>query len=360
MFRKIYITIFLLLGAMNISAQELVFDGGISTHFDNTEYTGSDCGSSRTVFAVRVEPSLKYIWNKKHSVVLGTELLKDFGSKKFIDEAKLIAYYQFQNDKFGANAGIFERSHLIGRYSRAFFSDSTLIYNNLIQGIAMRYDNGGGKAFAELAVDWEGLYSPETREKFRILVAAGGRFAKIFDAGLAMSIQHYANKSIFMGNVVDNVLINPYIGVRFDAFFAFGIRLGYLQGMQRDRMLQEGWKAPMGGEFNFRMSKWGVFIDNNLYFGKNLMPMYRHTGKDGLAYGSDLYTGDPFYGTTHNIYNRTGIGYERSFAKERVSVRAEMVLQYNGRKMYFQQLIGISAKICPTLYDKSKHRKKSE
>lgn len=355
--RRFYITVLLAFVFASVSAQELVFDGKISTHFDNTEYTGSDCGSSRTIFAVKVEPSLKYIWDKKHSVVLGTELLKDFGSKKFVDEAKLIAYYQFQNEKFGANAGIFERSHLIGRYSRAFFSDSTLIYNSLVQGIAMRYNNGGGKAFAELAVDWEGLYSPETREKFRILVAAGGKFAKIFDAGVSMSIQHYANKSIFEGNVVDNVLINPYIGVRFDAFFAFDIRLGYLQGMQRDRMLQEGWKAPMGGEFNFRMSKWGVFIDNNLYFGKNLMPLYHHIGKDGLAYGSDLYTGDPFYGTSHNIYNRTGIGYERSFVKDRVSVRAEMVLQYNGHNMYYQQLIGVSAKICPTLYDKSKHKK---
>jgi hypothetical protein len=355
--RRFYITVLLALAFASASAQELVFDGKISTHFDNTEYTGSDCGSSRTIFAVKVEPSLKYVWDKKHSVVLGTELLKDFGSKKFVDEAKLIAYYQFQNEKFGANAGIFERSHLIGRYSRAFFSDSTLIYNGLVQGIAMRYNNGGGKAFAELAVDWEGLYSPETREKFRILVAAGGKFAKIFDAGVSMSIQHYANKSVFEGNVVDNVLINPYIGVRFDAFFAFDIRLGYLQGMQRDRMLQEGWKAPMGGEFDFRMSKWGVFIDNNLYFGKNLMPLYHRVGKDGLAYGSDLYSGDPFYGTSHRIYNRTGIGYERSFVKDRVSVRAEMVLQYNGHSMYYQQLIGVSAKICPTLYDKSKHKK---
>lgn len=356
--RRFYITVLLAFVFASVSAQELVFDGKISTHFDNTEYTGSDCGSSRTIFAVKVEPSLKYVWNRKHAVVLGTELLKDFGSDKFIDEAKLIAYYRFRNEKFGAEAGIFERSHLIGRYSRAFFSDSTLIYNSLVQGIAMRYHKGGGKAFAELAVDWEGLYSHETREKFRILVAAGGKFAKIFDAGVSMSIQHYANKAIFEGNVVDNVLINPYIGVRFDAFFAFDMRLGYLQGMQRDRMLGEGWKIPMGGEFNFRMSKWGVFIDNNLYFGKNLMPLYHNVGKDGLAYGSDLYTGDPFYGTKHHIYNRTGIGYERSFVKDRVSVRAEMVLQYNGLKMYYQQLIGVSAKICPTLYDKSKHKTK--
>lgn len=357
MSKKLLISVFALCAAISASAQQLVFDGDISTHFDNTEYTGSDCGSSRTIFAVKVEPKLAYRWSGKHSVVLGTELLKDFGSKKFIDETKLIAYYQFQNDRFGANAGIFERSKLIGRYSRAFYSDSTLIYNSLVQGIAMRYNRDEGKAFAELAIDWTGLYSPETREQFRVLVAGGGRFAKIFDAGVSLSIQHFANKSTFEGNVVDNVLINPYIGVRFNAFFDFDIRLGYLQGMQRDRRMNEGWRTPMGGELSFRMSRWGVFLDNNLYVGKNLMPLYNRTGKDGQTYSSDLYTGDPFYGTRHTIYNRTGIGYSRSFVKERVRVYAEMVLQYNGQNMYFQQLIGVSASICPTLYDKSKHNK---
>lgn len=357
MSKKLLISVFALCAAISASAQQLVFDGGISTHFDNTEYTGSDCGSSRTIFAVKVEPKLAYRWSDKHSVVLGTELLKDFGSKKFIDETKLIAYYQFQNDRFGANAGIFERSKLIGRYSRAFYSDSTLIYNSLVQGIAMRYNRDEGKAFAELAVDWTGLYSPETREQFRVLVAGGGRFAKIFDAGVSLSIQHFANKSTFEGNVVDNVLINPYIGVRFNAFFDFDIRLGYLQGMQRDRRMNEGWRTPMGGELSFRMSRWGVFLDNNLYFGKNLTPFYDHTGKDGLAYASNLYTGDPFYGTRHHIYNRTGIGYSRSFVADRVRVYAEMVLQCNGKNMYFQQLIGVSAAICPTLYDKAKHNK---
>lgn len=170
-------------------------------------------------------------------------------------------------------------------------------------------------------------------------------------------MQHYANRSTFMSNVVDNFLLNPYIGARFTAFFDFDIRLGYLLGMQRDRMLEEGWKLPMGGELGFRMSRWGVFISNDLYVGGNLMPFYDRTGKDGLAYADDLYTGDPFYGTPHKVYNRTGIGYERSFANDSVSVRAEMVLQCTGGHVYYQQLVGISARICPTLYDKRNHKR---
>lgn len=52
-----------------------------------------------------------------------------------------------------------------------------------------------------------------------------------------------------MSNVVDNFLLNPYIGARFTAFFDFDIRLGYLLGMQRDRMLEEGWKLPMAASW---------------------------------------------------------------------------------------------------------------
>lgn len=172
MVKKLLACIFLTALCGTVAAQELFFSGEVSTHFDNTEYTGSDCGTSRTIFAVRMTPTIGYRWNDRHSVIVGAELLKDFGSSRFLDDANMVAYYRFKNEKYGAYAGIFERDNLIGRYSRAFYSDSTLIYNPLVQGIAMNYR--GRNSFAEFAIDWEGLYSPQTREKFRILFSAGG------------------------------------------------------------------------------------------------------------------------------------------------------------------------------------------
>ena len=353
--RKFVIILVAILAFGTLSAEELFFNGELSTHFDNTEYTGSGIGDSRTVFAVRVIPTLGYRFEGGHSVVIGAELLKDFGSNKFIDQTKLVAYYQFENEQYGANAGIFQRYKLIGNYSRAFFSDAYLIYNPMIQGIAGRYSGKNG--FAEIVVDWDGLYSPEVREKFRVMLSGGGNFAEICYAGASFSMQHFANKSTFQGNVVDNLLLNPYIGVKFNAFFDFDIRLGGLISAQRDRKTDEGWILPSGGEFYFKMSRWGVYIDNNLYAGASLTPFYHTIGKDGLPYADNLYTFDPFYGTQHKVYNRTGIGYSRSFASDRVSVKAEMALQYDGKKMYCQQLVGISATIAPILYDKKNHKK---
>lgn len=355
--RKLLLTAIATLSALAVEAQVLYFNGELSTHFDNTEYTGCDVGESGTVFAVSLTPTLGYKLEKEHSIEAGVELLKDFGSVKFIDHAKFIAFYQFENERYGANAGIFPRHKLIGNYSRAFFSEEHLIYNPLIQGIALRHM--GKQAEVELAVDWNGLYSPETREQFRVLLSTEGKFANHFHAGAAASLQHYANKSTFQGNVVDNALVNPYIGAKFSAFFNFDIRLGYLQALQQDRAADNGWIAPMGGELYFRMERWGVFIDNNLYLGKGLTPLRNTIGADGAPYGggrSGLYTGDPLYGTKQKIYNRTGIGYSQKFAEDRVKVHAEMVLQVVGKKLYCQQLVGVSAVICPTIYDKANHK----
>ncbi len=354
--RKVIILVVALLLSLSTSAQSLFFDGEVATFFDNTEHSGSDIGHSRTMFAVRLTPTLGFRWADRHSVVAGAELRKDFGSKRFIDHAQLVAYYEFRHKEYGANAGIFSRDKLVGDYSRAIYSDSTRFVSSQVQGVAMHYRSE--RAFAEVAVDWEGLYSPEMREKFRILVAGGGEFAKHFYAGGALSVLHFANRSTIQGNVVDNIIINPYIGARFTAFFNFDVRLGALLTMQQDRALREGWKMPMGGELRFRMERWGVFIENNLYVGDSLMPFYNTIGKDGEPYGNNLYAGDPFYATTHKLYNRTGIGYERAFCGDSVKVRAEMVLQLNGKKMYCQQLVGVSAAICPTIYDKEKRTNK--
>ena len=344
-------------GVCDAQSGALFFDGEVSTHFDNAEYDGNDVGYSRTIFAVRLTPTLGYRWGKDgcHAVVAGAELLKDFGSVRSIDDAKLVAYYRYKDEKWGAYAGIFGRDELVGRYSRAFYSDSTRIYNALVQGVAGHYRSE--KMFAELAVDWNGLYSPEVREKFRILASVGGKFAKWFDAGVTLSLMHYANKSTFRGNVVDNALANAWLGAQFNAFFDFDVRLGYLQALQRDRKVADSWLAPKGGELYVKLSKWGAFIDNNLYVGENLMPLYNVRGNDGLKYADDLYACDITYSPPRKFCNRTGFGYERAFCNESLSVKAEVALIYMGGKVSNQQLVGISARFAPTIYDKSKHKK---
>ena len=358
MTRKVIISVVALLLSFSALAQgeKLYLDTNFDFDFDNTEYSGSGLGTAETLFGVSLAPVLRYEWNDKHNLGVGVNGQKLFGSVHFLDNINLIAYYQFKSEKYGALAGLFRRESLLGRYSEAFFSSAWLASNRVVQGLALQYHDKVG--FAELAVDWNGLYSMERREQFRILFSGEGRFAKVMYAGASLEMQHYANRADFRYNVVDNLVVNPYLGVDFEAFFDFDIRLGYLQTLQRDRVTGGGWQRPMGGEFYFRMSRWGVFISNNLYVGNNLQPFYHSVGKEGTIYGADLYASDPFYGTTSGIYNRTGIGYERTFWKERLKVKAEMVLKTEGKRLYTQQIVALGVNIAPKLYDKANKKTK--
>ena len=354
MVRRVVILVASLLLSFSALAQSerLYLDVDFDFDFDNTEYTGSGLGASETLFGIALAPALRYEWNEKHSLSAGVNMQKMFGSVRFLDNINLIAYYQFRNENYGAVAGLFRRERLMGRYSEAFFSNAWLAGNRVVQGLALQYSDKIG--YAELVADWNGMYSAECREQFRILFSGEGRFAKIMYAGASAEMHHYANRSTFQYNVVDDMVINPYLGVAFEAFFDFDIRLGYLQSLQRDRLTGGGWQTPMGGEFSFRMSRWGVFISNNLYLGKNLLPLYNSVGKEGTIYGADLYASDSFYGTTTGVYNRTGIGYERNFWKERIKVKAEMVLKTDGKRLYNQQIISLGVNIAPKLYDKNR------
>ncbi|MBQ1225090.1 MAG: hypothetical protein IIX82_03915 [Alistipes sp.] len=236
-------------------SERLYLDLAFGFDFDNTEYLGSDLGVSETLFGISLAPSLRYEWNEKHSLAVGASAQKWFGSKRFVDDIKLVAYYKFKSPRFTALTGLFPRNELIGDYSEVFFTSIWKTKNNLVQGATLQYTDKFG--FAELAIDWNGMYSAATREQFRILFSGEGRFAKVMYAGATAEMQHYSNRADFRFNAVDHITINPYLGVGFKAFFDFDIRLGYLLSLQQDRMANEGWHTPMGGELTFRMSRWG-------------------------------------------------------------------------------------------------------
>ena len=130
--------------------------------------------------------------------------------------------------------------------------------------------------------------------------------------------------------------------------FWYDFRAGFLWAPQRDRIADEGWKAPMGGELRVRLGWKGLEFENNLYVGENLMPLFGR-------YGSELYAGERWYGTRDRIYNRTRLGYERSFASETIRVQAGMIFHTDGTGLYTQQVVQVSVRLGKTLYDQRNH-----
>lgn len=348
-FKKIILLLTFAAMATGAAAQQLVLGVDFDTRFDNREYSGMSYDTSETLFSARLTPQIGLRWDKRNTLMIGVDLMQNFGDdSKFLTEAKPLMWYQFESPKVLTAAGIFTRTKLRGDYNEAFFDRAYLFYHNRIQGVMGQYRTERG--FVEMAIDWEGMQSDTRREKFRIL--SGGQYNwKHLYGGYALSLIHFAKTSdpAEGEGVVDNILVNPYGGVRFNAYFNFDIRLGYLQSLQRDRHLENGWVTPKGGMLDIRMSRWGVTLGNMLYVGQNMMPFYD-------KYGATLYTNCVFFGTRDNIYNRTEISYDRRFFNDTLGVRAGLFFHYDGASLGMQQMLEVSVRLQKICSKREKQR----
>lgn len=340
-------------------AQRIGWEADFKTRFDNREFTGSSCNESQTIFLADLSTALTYGWMENNTLRFGVEMLKDFGDARgYFSEVRPLMAYAYRAERLSADAGIFSRDELGGGYSPAFFNDSLRVYDPTIQGLAVRYRNPQG-LYAEMALNWEGMYSEYSREKFRLFGSIRNEWNRWY-AGAALSMFHFANSALTAGNVVDNLLLNPYVGYGRNTPaaatdpdtgrrtvrrpFRYDIRLGMLWAPQRDRIADEGWKAPMGGELGIRLGWLGLRLENNLYVGENLMPLFDR-------YGSELYAGERWYGTRDHFYNRTLLGYERPFANDTVFIEAGMLFHADGTGLYTQQVLQVRIRLGKTLYD---------
>lgn len=334
------------------AAQEdmkLLVGADFDTYFDNREYSGSEIGKSGTLFSARLTPTLGVEWNKHNRLVFAVDMWSNFGDDtKFISKARPQAYYQFENSKVTAAAGIFSREKMMGDYTELILSDSVRFYENRVQGLMGQYR--GHRGFVELAVDWYGMYSVASREKFRILSAGRyyfDNYHRRFYGGYAMQVGHYAGSETIEGCVVDNIIVMPHVGARFNAFFDFDVSLHYVQTMQRDRANEESFTMPGGGMLKARMEKWGVFLEEQLYVGGNLQPYYNTFRSEAFpfGYGGDLYAGERFFGTDDSVYNSTKIGYDKRFFNNTLHVNAYIAMQYDGRVWGTKQVVQLSVRL---------------
>ena len=348
----IFAVLMVLVATTTARAQEdmkIVVGADFDTYFDNREYAGSVIGESGTFFSSRLTPKVGVQWNERNSLIFGVHLWSDFGDATiFFAKARPQAYYRFASDKVRAYAGIFSREEMIGDYSEIFISESERFYQNRVQGFMGQYL--GNRGSVELSIDWCGMYSVASREKFRILSAGRywfDNYHRHFYGGYALQMFHYAGSETISNCVVDNLIVNPYMGARFNAYFDFDVRLHYIQTLQRDRANEDKFRTPLGGMLQLRMEKWGVYLDEQLFVGDDLLPYYSSFRSDAFpaGYGADLYSSERFFGTTSNVYNNTKIGYNRSFFGDTLKLNAYIAMQYDGQIWGTKQVVQLSVRL---------------
>lgn len=372
---------FALLAALCVrpaAAQEILVGADFKMYFDNKEFGGNTFAvpgldiESGTDFAARLLPRIGIRWEEKNTLFFGADMLQRFGeqSSAFLSEVKPVIYYQFQTPRVRAAAGIFTRDLMHDDdYSTAFFSPAERFYHNRINGVLAQY-NGRRDSYVEFVCDWEGMYSTVSREKFRILLSGRHYLEHYFYYGFNYSMFHFAGKkatdpnySVGEGpeeNVVDLQLLNPCVGVRFNAFFDFDIKVGLLQSAQRDRSFGHSWETPRMAELGLKMSRWGLTLEERLYLGDNMHPFfYGHDLEDGtrIAYGRELYPGESFFRTTEKVYSRTSLSFRRTFFHDTLTVGAEFVAHHDGTALGTQQFLEVGVKLLKPVYNSRNHRK---
>ncbi len=326
--------------ALPTSAQQFLWSADFDFNFDNREFAELSV-PSQTLFGTRLTPQIGMGWGKgEHALMIGTDITKTFGrDTRFCENPELTLYYAYRGRQFSATAGAFPRKMLLGDYSGVIASDSVHFYDKNLDGLLLQYRNTGG--FVELGVDWDGVYSVEEREKFR-LFSAGEYTRRIFTCGYTASVYHFAGR-VGVPGVVDNIVIQPYVGAKFEHLLPLDrltLTAGWIQTYQWDRRSGEKSVFPHGGEVRLRAEKWHIGIDSRLYIGNNLMPYF-------TRYGGELYAGERFYameGGASRLYNRTELYYDHTWWSDAVpvSLHAGFSLHFIAGKVVNSQLIRLS------------------
>ena len=318
---------------------KLKLEADFTTLFDNTEYASMKGVSSGTLFGARLTPKVGIEWQYRNQLMVGADLYQDFGHDKFLSDAKLQLYYAFRDYNAKVYAGIFPRSAMKGLRSPLFFDPAYCYYNNSIAGVLARYDDLGTPSYVEFAMDYTGMRSFDTRESFAIMSSGmhslnaqfvHGRIAYGYDFYMGHYAKDYNPETI--DGVVDNILLTPYVELECRNFgvgigkdwIHLTVRLSYIQSLQRDRINENVWEHPFGGELLVKFQWNGVELSNRLYVGKGSLLTYYN------RYGSDVYHNMPLYHTDKGIYDAIALSYSQWFFYRTVGVKAGITVEYDG------------------------------
>ena len=298
MTHKLKILTLLTLISCAINAQKFVYDIDFLTFFDNRE-SRIPSYPSKTLFGVRLSPEIGFEINDStygnHRLMAGASYTQPFGSQWPDIKIRPTIYYRYRQQGFDLSLGFVPWRNIRTSLPDYLFSDSLRYFSPNIQGVHFGYSSRHG--FAEFICDWRGMQSPETREAFRLLLT-GEYHHQCFFAGGNAQLNHLASRLNAYDGVCDDITAQPFVGVNFSQLTpldTLALRTSYILSYQRERRtntlyIAHGFLAELSLKWRF------LAVENNLYIGNPLMPLYSQ-------YGPQLNQGETFY--QHPIYNKT-------------------------------------------------------
>lgn len=323
----------ILLCACFSRAQELTWSVDFNSVFDNREGDRTFTDPKTYFFTVLApEVGVKLTANDRIAggAVWTQHLTNDWDDGRVTPTL----YYRHEDSRWAFSMGMFPRTQLRRELPGFLWCDSLTYFQRNIRGALVQYNLSNG--FLEAYLDWRGMQSETRREAFNIVFhgEVAPRDGKFFIGGHAM-MNHYALQKNPPADqhIVDNFLINPYVGLDFTkgcALDSLAFKAGALITVERNRANDNGWSTPAGGWFE-AVGEWRwLGVKNSLYVGGKLFPSYRE-------FGPGLYQGEPFYSS--RFYNRTDV-YAKLLRNRYVDLQASLDFNFaRGSFIFYQRVL---------------------
>lgn len=317
--------------------QQIGWQAGLYSFFDNTEFGHSKVQIPQTMAGIRFAPGMCLSFDSVHTIVAGVNMLHEYGSNKVIDNIAPTAYYMYGKGSLKFVAGAFPRDLALDKYPRIFFRDSVTYYRPNINGILLDYKKGN--LSANVWLDWTSRQSRENRETF--FVGFSGKYQRdIFYFQNFSYMFHFAG---FMDPVIEEALHDNLLQVTSAGIDISGktvldrleLTAGYVTGLDRARADNTGWLVHNGflSEVFVEYRRFGLF--NTFYSGEGQMFFYED-------HDNELYWGDPFYRT--NIYNRSDFYFD-FLRNDVVKARLLFSFHFTERNVYNEQALKLSVNL---------------
>ncbi len=337
--RSIFIRLFSAIWLFSIAqegfSQDLLWKVGVYNLFDNSEFDRSDIRASRTMTSTQLQPLIGLGIEEKHRIMAGVDLVKEWGSKRLLDNVVPIAYYQYFTPRLEFLVGAFPKRRLLERYPRNMLSDSVLWQRPAINGFLLEYK--AEQSYANLWLDWTGGERNSVVESFFIGwsgrwqrgILYGQHFGYMFHLVKIDSLAHNQNPTSI--SVKDNIKTVTSLGVdlaKTTIFDKLTTNVGLSASAERDRLTGE-YHLPMGLIWETEAEYQGIGLKNTLYYGDSQQRMYRQ-------YGNLLYWGDLMYKT--NLYDRADLMVY--FYKSNIlNITLNLSLHFTDGQFYNQQIL---------------------
>lgn len=311
---------------------ELIWDIDFSSAFDNREGDATYV-RDMTWFFVNLAPEVGLQFSKHDRIAGGVVYNQPIGREWDGARFSPTFYYRHTSRRWDLSMGMFPRKQLQQQLPGFLWCDSLNYFQKNIRGVLVQYHDRHW--IADLYLDWRQMQTETKREAFNIVAHASWRDTRSpMLAGAHVMMNHYAltHNAPADQHIVDNFLINPYIGLDLShrtPLDSLNIRLGAVATIERNRA-RDNWDTPVGVWLELTAEWRWLGLRNTLYAGGRLLPSWPE-------FGSRLYPGEPFYQA--RFYDRLDI-YARILSTRYVNLEADLNFNFaTGSFIFYQRLL---------------------